>query len=73
MFIALVIASVLIAAMCASSASLKLRKDERSVAVISGTVGVPLRFGDVRRGDQHVQDHAGFSPVDHVVGVVAHP
>ena len=44
MFIALVIASVLIAAMCASSASLKLRKDERSVAVISGTVGVPLRF-----------------------------
>ena len=44
MFVALVIATVLIAAMCASSASLKLRKDERSVAVISGTVGVPLRF-----------------------------
>ena len=30
--------------MCASSASQKLRKDEQSVAVIGGTVGVPLRF-----------------------------
>ncbi len=44
MFIALVVAAVLLAAMCASSASLKLRKDERSVAAIGGTGGVPLRL-----------------------------
>ena len=44
MFIALVVAAVLLAAMCASSASLKLRKDERSIAAIGGTVGVPLRL-----------------------------
>ena len=44
MFITLVITAVLLAAVCASSASLKLRKDERSVAVIGGTVGVPLHF-----------------------------
>jgi hypothetical protein len=30
--------------MCASSASQKLRKHERSVAIIGGTVGVPVRF-----------------------------
>jgi uncharacterized membrane protein YphA (DoxX/SURF4 family) len=44
MFIALVIASVLLAVMCASSASQKLRKHERSVAIIGGTVGVPVRY-----------------------------
>src|SRR5215211_4946349 len=44
MFIALVIAAVLLAAMCASSASQKLRKHERSVAIIGGTVGVPVRY-----------------------------
>jgi hypothetical protein len=43
MFIALVIAAVLMTAVCVSSASLKLREDERAVAVIGGTVGVPLR------------------------------
>jgi uncharacterized membrane protein YphA (DoxX/SURF4 family) len=44
MFIALVIATVLLAAMCASSASQKLGKHERSVAIIGGTVGVPVRY-----------------------------
>ena len=44
MFIALVIAAILLAAMCASSASQKLRKHERSVAIIGGTVGVPVRY-----------------------------
>ena len=44
MFIALVVAAVLLAVMCASSASLKLRRDERAVAAIGGTVGVPLRL-----------------------------
>ena len=44
MFIALVIATVLLAAMCASSASQKLRKHEQSVAIIGGTLGVPVRY-----------------------------
>jgi uncharacterized membrane protein YphA (DoxX/SURF4 family) len=44
MFIALVIATVLLAAMCASSASMKLRNNEQAVAIIGGTVGDPLRF-----------------------------
>jgi hypothetical protein len=44
MFIALVVAALLLAVMCASSASLKLRRDERAVAAIGGTVGVPLRM-----------------------------
>jgi hypothetical protein len=44
MFIALVIGAVLLAAVCVSSASMKLRRHERAVAVIGGTVGVPLRF-----------------------------
>ena len=44
MVIALVITAVLLAAMLAMSASLKLRQNEQAVAVIGGTVGVPLRF-----------------------------
>lgn len=44
MFIALVIATVLLTTMCASSASQKLGKHERSVAIIGGTVGVPVRY-----------------------------
>jgi hypothetical protein len=44
MFIALVIASIVLAVMCAGSAAMKLKRDERSVAAISGTVGVPLRL-----------------------------
>jgi uncharacterized membrane protein YphA (DoxX/SURF4 family) len=44
MFIALNITAVLLAAMLAMSASMKLRKNEQAVAVISRTVGVPLRF-----------------------------
>jgi uncharacterized membrane protein YphA (DoxX/SURF4 family) len=44
MFIALVIASIVLAAMCVASATMKLKRDERSVAAINGTVGVPLRL-----------------------------
>jgi DoxX-like family len=44
MFIALVLGAVLLAAMCVSSASMKLRQHERAVAIIGGTVGVPLRL-----------------------------
>ena len=44
MFIALAISAILLAAMCVSSASMKLRRNERAVAIIGGTVGVPLRF-----------------------------
>ena len=44
MFIALAIAAVLLAIMCTASASMKLRKNEQAVAVIGGTVGIPLRF-----------------------------
>jgi uncharacterized membrane protein YphA (DoxX/SURF4 family) len=43
MFIALIIVTVLLAAMLAMSASMKLRKHEQVVAVIGGTVGVPAR------------------------------
>jgi uncharacterized membrane protein YphA (DoxX/SURF4 family) len=41
-FIALVVVTVLLAAVAVSSATMKLRKAEQSVAVIHGTVGVPL-------------------------------
>jgi hypothetical protein len=44
MYIALVSLNVLLAAMCASSASMKLRNNEQAVAIIGATVGVPLRF-----------------------------
>jgi hypothetical protein len=44
MFIALIIVTVLLAAACVSSASMKLRQLEQAVAIIGGTVGVPLRF-----------------------------
>ncbi len=44
MFIALAIGAVLLAAMCVSSASMKPRHHEQAVAIIGGTVGVPLRF-----------------------------
>jgi hypothetical protein len=44
MFIALVVLTVLLAAMCLSSASMKLRKHEKVVSVIGGTVGVPARY-----------------------------
>ena len=50
MFIALVIITVLLAVICAGSAAQKLRRDERVVAVIGGTVGVPLRFFPVLAG-----------------------
>jgi DoxX-like family len=44
MLMALAISAILLAAMCVSSASMKLRRYERAVAIIGGTVGVPLRF-----------------------------
>ena len=43
MFTALVIATVVLAAICLNSAAMKLRKNEQVLAVISGTVGVPLQ------------------------------
>lgn len=44
MFIALVIAAALLAAICVSSALMKLRKHEQAVAIIGGVVGVPERM-----------------------------
>ena len=41
MFIALVVVTVLLAAICLNSAAMKLRRTEQVLAVISGTVGVP--------------------------------
>ncbi len=43
MFIALVVATVLLAGICVQSASMKLRRNEQVLAVIHGTVGVPER------------------------------
>jgi len=43
MFTALVIATVLLAAICLNSAAMKLRKNDQVLAVIHGTVGVPLQ------------------------------
>jgi uncharacterized membrane protein YphA (DoxX/SURF4 family) len=43
MFIALVIATILLAAMLAGSAAKKLQKDEQVRTIIGGTVGVPER------------------------------
>ena len=43
MFIALVIVTVLLAAMAAGSAAKKLQKDEQVRTIIGGTVGVPER------------------------------
>jgi uncharacterized membrane protein YphA (DoxX/SURF4 family) len=42
-FIALVIVTALLAVICVSSASMKLRRNEQVLAVIHGTVGVPQR------------------------------
>jgi hypothetical protein len=42
-FIALTVVTVVLAAVLAMSASMKLRKQEQAVSVIGGTVGVPLR------------------------------
>lgn len=50
MYIALVIVTVLLTAMLAMSASLKLRQHEQVVAVIGGTVGVPTRLFPVLAG-----------------------
>ena len=50
MFIALVIATVLLAVICLNSAVMKLRKNEQVLATIHGTVGVPLRHLPVLAG-----------------------
>ena len=44
MFTALVVATVLLAAICLNSAAMKLRRHEQVLAVISGTVGVPQQY-----------------------------
>jgi hypothetical protein len=44
MYVALVIATVLLTAMLAMSATMKIRKHDQVVAVIGGTVGVPARY-----------------------------
>jgi hypothetical protein len=44
MFIALVVVTALLAAICINSAVMKLRHAEAVVAVIHGTVGVPKRY-----------------------------
>lgn len=44
MFIALTIATVLLAVMAAGSAAKKIQKDPQVVGVIGGTVGVPDRY-----------------------------
>jgi hypothetical protein len=44
MYLALVITSIVLALMLVLSTTGKLRKNERVVASISGTVGVPLRL-----------------------------
>jgi uncharacterized membrane protein YphA (DoxX/SURF4 family) len=49
-YIALVIATVLLTAMPAISASMKLRKHDQVVAIIGGTVGVPARALPVLAG-----------------------
>jgi len=43
MFVALVIVTVLVAAISLNSAVMKLRKNEQVLASIHGTVGVPIR------------------------------
>src|SRR4051812_37800273 len=50
MYIALVIATVLLTAMLVMSASMKLRKHDQVVAIIGGTVGVPARAFPVLAG-----------------------
>src|SRR3954462_9499147 len=41
MFIALVVVTVLLAAICLNSAAMKLRQNEQGLPVIHGTVGAP--------------------------------
>src|SRR3954447_18328253 len=44
MFIALVVVTVLLAAICLNSAAMKVRQNEQVLAVIHGTVGVPKQY-----------------------------
>lgn len=50
MFIALVVVTIVLAAICLNSAAMKLRQHEQVLAVISGTVGVPRRYLPVLAG-----------------------
>ena len=54
MFIALAIATALLAVICLNSAVMKLRENEQVVTIFGGTVGVPARYFPVlaafRRG-----------------------
>jgi uncharacterized membrane protein YphA (DoxX/SURF4 family) len=49
-FIALVVATVLLAVIALNSAAMKLRQNEQVLASIHGTVGVPLRHLPVLAG-----------------------
>ena len=44
--------------MCVSLASMKLRRNERAVAIIGGTVGVPLRLAGGPIGSLNVSNAA---------------
>src|SRR3954451_13857298 len=44
MFIALVVVTVLLAAICLNSAAMKVRQNEQVLAVIHGTVGAPQPY-----------------------------
>ena len=50
MFVALVITTVLLALICLNSAVMRLRENEQVVAIIGGTVGVPVRYFPVLAG-----------------------
>ena len=50
MFIALVVVTVLLAAICLNSAAMKVRQNEQVLAVIHGTVGVPKQYLSVLAG-----------------------
>jgi len=50
MFIALVVVTALLAAICLNSAVMKLRQNEQVLAVIHGTVGVPKQYLPVLAG-----------------------
>src|SRR3954454_2861157 len=44
MFIALVVITVLLTAICLNSAAMKVRQNDQILAVIHGTVGVPKQY-----------------------------
>lgn len=64
MFIALVISTAVLALICLSSASMKLRKHPQAVAVIGNIVGVPVRYFSVLAA----LEIAGAAALTEVVG-----